>query len=106
MSTYNIPFEYEKKKKKKKKKFTLNYPKPAAMDFSKRLNNKFKIAVVNEPSVFEPLNVYCIYFPVHDLDADIKMFWLEGEVDPTFRLIFISDSLLLGLLVLQNPLQR
>ena len=29
---------------------------------SKGLKNKFKTAVVNEPSVFEPLNFCCIYF--------------------------------------------
>ena len=43
-----------------KKKITLNYPKSAAMRFFKGLKNEFKIAVVNEPSVFEPLKVYCI----------------------------------------------
>ena len=30
--------------------------------FSKGLKNEFKIALVNEPSVFEPLKVYCISF--------------------------------------------
>ena len=45
-----------------KKKFTLNYPKSVAMGFfSKGLKNEFEIAVVNEPSVFEPLRVYCTY---------------------------------------------
>ena len=29
---------------------------------SKRLKNEFEIAVVNEPSVFEPLIFYCIFF--------------------------------------------
>ena len=44
------------------KKNTLNYPKPAAMDFSsKGLKNEFETAVVNEPSVFEPLEFYCTY---------------------------------------------
>ena len=28
--------------------------------FSKGLKNEFKTAMVNEPSVFEPLSVYCI----------------------------------------------
>ena len=46
---------------KKEKKFTLNYPNSAPMGFSKRPKNEFEIAVVNEPSVFEPLKVYCIY---------------------------------------------
>ena len=44
------------------KKNTLNYPKSAAMGFfSKGLKNEFKIAVVNEPSVLEPLKFYCTY---------------------------------------------
>ena len=42
-------------------KNTLNYPKFAAMGFfSKGLKNEFETAVVNEPSVFEPLKFYCI----------------------------------------------
>ena len=45
------------------KKNTLNYPKSAAMTFfSKGLNNEFETAVVNEPSVFEPLKFYCTLF--------------------------------------------
>ena len=47
-----------------KKKIILNYPKSAAMVFSKGLKNKFEIAVVNEPSVFEPLKVYCILLAI------------------------------------------
>ena len=30
------------------------------LNFSKRLKNEFETAVVNEPSVFEPLKFYCI----------------------------------------------
>ena len=46
-----------------KKKNTLKYPKSAAMGFfSEGLKNELKTAVVNEPSVFEPLKFYCIYF--------------------------------------------
>ena len=44
------------------KKNTINYPKSAAMGFlSKGLKNEFETAIVNEPSVFEPLKFYCIY---------------------------------------------
>ena len=44
-----------------KKKNNLNYPKSAAIGFfSKGLKNEFETAVVNEPSVFEPLKFYCI----------------------------------------------
>ena len=43
-----------------KRKIMLNYPKSAAMGFFyKGLRNKFEIAVVNEPSVFKLLKVYC-----------------------------------------------
>ena len=45
-----------------KKKITLNYPKSAAMGFcSKGLKKEFETAVVNEPSVFEPLKFYCTF---------------------------------------------
>ena len=54
MSTHNIPFSIYKKK------ITLNYPKSAARVFvSYGLKNEFETAVVNEPSVFEPLKFYC-----------------------------------------------
>ena len=44
-----------------KKKITLDYPKSAAMGFfSSGLKEEFETAVVNEPSVFEPLKFYCI----------------------------------------------
>ena len=44
------------------KKNTLNYPKSAANGFfSKGLRNEFETAVVNEPSVFEPLKFNCIW---------------------------------------------
>ena len=42
-----------------KKKIKLNYPKSAAMClFSYGLKNEFETAVVNGPSVFEPLKLY------------------------------------------------
>ena len=46
-----------------KKKIALNYPKSAAMAFflSKGLKNEFETALVDEPSVFEPLKFYCIW---------------------------------------------
>ena len=46
-----------------KKKITLNYPISSATGFFlKGLKNEFKIAVVNEPSLFEPLKIYCIVY--------------------------------------------
>ena len=43
-----------------KNKITLNYSKSAAMGIFPRGLNDFETAVVNEPSVFEPLKFYCI----------------------------------------------
>ena len=43
-----------------KKKTILNHPKSADIGFSKGLKNKFETAVVNEPSVFEPLKFYTV----------------------------------------------
>ena len=52
MSTHNIPLS-----------ITLSYPRYDTVCsygmFSWGLKNEFKIAVVNEPSVFEPLEFYC-----------------------------------------------
>ena len=46
-----------------KKKLTPNDSTSAAMGFfSKGPKNEFEPAVVNEPSVFESLKFYCIYF--------------------------------------------
>ena len=54
MSTHNIPFSIYRKK------ITLNYSASSAHGiFSKGLKNKFETAIVNEPSVFEPLKFYC-----------------------------------------------
>ena len=54
MSTYNIPFSISIRKN------TLNYPKSAAMGFFPRDSRMSrKTAMVNEPSVFEPMKFYC-----------------------------------------------
>ena len=49
-----------------KKKITLNYPKYNNICsygiFSLGFKNEFKISIVYEPSVFEPLKVNCILF--------------------------------------------
>ena len=50
MRTHNIPL--------------LKYKKKISPDYSKSswgLKKEFEIAVVNEPSVFEPLKLYCIF---------------------------------------------
>ena len=51
-----------------KKKITLNYSKSAAMgSYSKGLKKEFKTAMLNEPSVLEPLKLYynisVVYYP-------------------------------------------
>ena len=53
MSTHNIPFSIQKSSPKIIQNFNYRI-------FSKGL--KFEIAVVNEPSVFEPLNFCCIFW--------------------------------------------
>ena len=57
MSTHNIPFSMKKKKKNHAK---LSQICNQGM-FFKGLKNEFETAVVNEPSVFEPLKFYCIF---------------------------------------------
>ena len=42
------------------KKITQKYPKTAARGFPKGLKNEFETAMVNEPSVFELLKLYCM----------------------------------------------
>ena len=54
MSTHNIPFQYK----------TANHSKLSHICrygiFSKGLKNELETAVVNEPSMFEPLKFCCI----------------------------------------------
>ena len=47
---------------------------------SKGLKNEFETAVVNEPSVFEPLNFYCIFVMQlvrHKIDLFMPVFGLS-----------------------------
>ena len=55
MKTHNIPFSFFLKQK-----ITIIILNLQAEDFSKGLMNEFETAVVNDPSVFEPLKFYCI----------------------------------------------
>ena len=55
MSTHNIPFSNIKKENHAEV-----FPNLKPRDFSSGLKNEFETAVVNEPSVFEPLKFYCI----------------------------------------------
>ena len=54
MSTHNIPFFNIRKENIPKLSHICNYG-----ICSKGLKNEFETAVVNEPSVFEPLKFYC-----------------------------------------------
>ena len=57
MNIHNIPFLNIKKK------IILNYPKSATKELVPRdSRTMFEPAVVNEPSVFEPLKFYCTSF--------------------------------------------
>ena len=57
MGTHNIPFSIWKRKTPK---IIRNLQ---LWDFSKGLKNKFETAMINEPSVFEPLKFYRIFSP-------------------------------------------
>ena len=56
MRTHNIPISIWKRNHHK-----LSYKSAAMGFFSKGLKNEFKIAVVHEPSAFEPRKAYCIF---------------------------------------------
>ena len=53
MSTHNIPFSI---KRENQPKLSQIY---SYVVFSKGLKDEFDTAVVNDPSVFEPLKVFC-----------------------------------------------
>ena len=60
-----------------KKKNTIHYPKFTAVGiFPHRLDNELETAMVNEPSVFEPLKFYCIRFIVHTVFFFFLFFFL------------------------------
>ena len=54
MKTHNIPFSIKNKENHPKLSQIFNYR------FLLALKNEFETAVVNEPSVFEPLKFYCM----------------------------------------------
>ena len=63
MSTYNIPLSIQKKSPELIPNTILS----AASEFFvfvfvRKSRNEFEIAMVNEPSLFQPLKVYCIWF--------------------------------------------
>ena len=56
MSTHNIPFLNIKKENHLKSSQICNY-----WICSKQSKNEFETALVNEPSMFEPLKFYCMW---------------------------------------------
>ena len=75
MNTHNIPFLNIK--------IILNYPQSATMGFVPRdPRTSFETAVVNEPSLFEPLKVYCIR--LQSLQIFCFMYFLQDH--RTFKL--------------------
>ena len=90
MSTLNTPFQY-------KKKITLNYPIYAAMGFfSRGLKKEFETAVVNDPSVFGPLKVYCYGEAYHKnvRTQQLKLAYTSAMPDPSllFNISTLQDS--------------
>ena len=70
MSTHNIPFLNIKKKIILIFSQICNY-----RNYSKGPKNEFKTAVVNEPSVFEPLKFYYIYMNGPKKKKQQKIVW-------------------------------
>ena len=56
MSTHNIPFSI------KTQRSPYIIPKLHLLDFSKGFQNEFETAMVNEPSVFEPLSCTVVHY--------------------------------------------
>ena len=63
--------------------------------FSKGLKNEFEKAMVNEPSVFEPLKFYCSCFNSKGTTGEKKPFWtcmyspVAGAYKPIGEIPFI-----------------
>ena len=81
-----------------KKKNNMHYPKFTAVGiFPDGLSNEFETAMVNEPSVFEPLKFYCICFIVH---SGFCFFYISCFVCCFF---FCPDYQMVILLLLHGP---
>ena len=68
--------------KKKKKKKNLIILSMSLWDFSTRLKNKFETAVVNKPSVFEPLKFYCIWVALMKVNTSFTLLWGHEKTFP------------------------
>ena len=58
------------------------------------LKNKFEIAVINEPSVFEPLKFYCIYpqisAPNHFRPDEMPLFSIHRLTEQQYMLVRVA----------------
>ena len=66
MSTHNMPFINIRKENHPRLSKSMSF-------FSQGLKNEFETAMVNEPSVFEPLKFYCILHNIREY-FEISMF--------------------------------
>ena len=69
------------KRRKKPKKNHLIILSLLLWDFSKGLKNKFETAVV-EPSVFEPLKLYCIWMALMKVNTSFTLLWGHEKTFP------------------------
>ena len=74
-----------------KKKITLNYPKYNNVCcygiLSRGLKNEFETAVVNEPSVFEPLKFYCSMKNIEMCCVEMSQFFMEKLIRTIFTVL-------------------
>ena len=82
MSTHNIPFFNMKLRNTSKV-----IPNLQLWDFSKGFMNEFERAVVNEPSVFEPLKFYCTLMSEHLFVSQIMC--LSIRIEKKYRPIIL-----------------
>ena len=63
---------------------------------SKRLKNEFETAVINEPSVFEPLKVYCNYACFNRLRVFNITLHILAKYDSKYAVLLRNSTLLIG----------
>ena len=77
------------------KKNTLNLSKICSYGlFSKGLKNKFETAVINEPSMFEPLKFYCIVSKKLLRLSKITIHWTYHRLYPQYFITYNKISML------------
>ena len=98
MSTHNVPFQYMKENQLKLSQIC------SCWIFSKGLKDEFEAAVVNEPSVFEPLKVYCIIVQIMKLSAHSAAFLVSCSRGLHYSLVSVTTHLHMH--TLDTPTQR